>query len=180
MKRSQLPNFLTVLRIFLIPILILSFYLDAKLASIVAVSIFVFASITDFVDGFLARKWEVQSDFGRMLDPIADKLLVASTLMMLVHFQKAPVIPTIIILCREILVSGMREHLGKISVNMPVSTLGKIKTGFQMMAITILIIADDVKHIPYLSEFGVFSIWFAAGLTVVSGYAYCREGFKHV
>jgi CDP-diacylglycerol--glycerol-3-phosphate 3-phosphatidyltransferase len=176
----DLPNFLTLLRVLLIPVLVVSFYLEGNLAHYIATSIFIFASITDYFDGYLARVLEAQSSFGRMLDPIADKLLVASTLMMLIHFGQAPIIPSIAILCREILVSGLREYLAELKVSIPVSNLGKVKTGFQMSSIIILLLGNEVIPIPYIGYFGEFLLWIAATLTLITGYAYCKEGFKHI
>ncbi|RZI46787.1 CDP-diacylglycerol--glycerol-3-phosphate 3-phosphatidyltransferase [Rickettsiales endosymbiont of Peranema trichophorum] len=180
MEMNKIPNLLTLFRILLIPTLIFSFYLKGELSSYVAVAIFVFASITDFFDGYIARRMSTQSELGRMLDPIADKLLIASTLMMLVHFQKAPVIPSIAILCREILVSGLREHLAEIRILIPVSSLAKIKTAAQMAAIIILLLGEDVFHIPYINIFGQGMLWIAAILTLITGYVYCKEGIKHI
>ncbi|MBA8666695.1 CDP-diacylglycerol--glycerol-3-phosphate 3-phosphatidyltransferase [Candidatus Jidaibacter acanthamoebae] len=177
---KELPNFLTVLRILLIPVLVLSFYLEGKLSHYIAASIFIFASITDFFDGYLARVLKAQSNFGKMLDPIADKLLVASTLMMLVHFGHAPVIPTIAILCREILVSGLREYLAEFKVSIPVSKLGKVKTAVQMAAIIILLLGNKVLPIPYLDRIGEIALWVAAVLTLITGYAYWKERFKYI
>ncbi len=164
----------------MIPVLVMAFYLDVKVAHYVSAGIFIFASITDYVDGYLARAWEVQSNFGRVLDPIADKLLVASTLMMLVHFHQAPVLPTLAILCREILVSGLREYLAEIKIALPVSRLGKIKTGVQMVSIVILLLGQDVIGVPYINLLGQIALWIAAGLTLVTGYVYLKEGLKHI
>ena len=177
---KDLPNMLTVVRIALIPILISSFYIEDKAVHYFAAGIFIFASITDYFDGFLARKLRAQTSFGKVLDPIADKLLVASTLMMLVHFERAPVLPTIAILCREILVSGLREYLADIKVNLPVSNLGKVKTAFQMVAIILLLLGEKGTGFMYAYLVGEIAIWIAALLTLISGYLYCKEGFKHL
>ena len=178
---KNIPNILTSLRIILIPILVSAFYIDSMIFHYIAVAIFIFASITDFFDGFLARAWKVQSNFGKMLDPIADKLLVASTLMMMVDKGIAPVLPTLVILCREILVSGMREYLAelKVKVSLPVSHLAKIKTGAQMVAIIILLLGEETTGIPYTNLVGKISIWIAAILTVVTGYEYLKQGIKY-
>lgn len=175
-----IPNYLTAFRIFLIPILVLSFFMDGVISHYVAVSIFIFASITDFFDGYLARLWNAQSNFGKMLDPIADKMLVASTLMMLVYTHRADVAPAIAILCREILVSGMREYLIELKVNIPVSRLGKIKTTAQMVAIIILLLGSDIIPIPHIDILGRLMLWIASILTIFTGYLYCKEGFKHL
>jgi cardiolipin synthase (CMP-forming) len=178
--RKDIPNILTLFRIFLIPVLVASFYLDGKTSNYVATAIFIFASITDFFDGFLAKLFKAQSNFGRMLDPIADKMLVASTLVMLIHFDRAPVLPTLAILCREILVSGMREYMAEFHVSIPVSKLAKVKTTLQMVAISVLLLGSEVMGSMLVPRIGEVLIWIAALLTLVTGYAYCREGFKHV
>jgi CDP-diacylglycerol--glycerol-3-phosphate 3-phosphatidyltransferase len=177
--QKNIPNILTSLRIILIPILVSAFYIDSKIAHYVAVTIFIFASITDYFDGYLARVWSVQSNFGKVLDPIADKLLVAATLMMMVDRSIAPVLPTLVILCREILVSGMREYLAELKVSLPVSHLAKIKTAAQMIAIIILLLGEEVTGIPHTDLIGEISIWIAAILTVVTGYEYLRQGIKN-
>ena len=170
---KSIPNALTVLRIILIPILIISFYLEGKMSHYVSAGIFIFASITDYVDGVLARYWKAQSNFGRMLDPIADKMLVASTLLMLVDQRIAPVIPIVIILCREIFVSGMREYLGSIQKAIPVRFVGKLKTAIQMIAIITLLLGEN-------GVFGEGCLWVAAILTLISGAFYFVEGLKHI
>ncbi len=178
--QRNIPNILTSLRIFLIPILVSAFYIDSKIAHYIAVIIFIFASITDFFDGFLARAWKVHSNFGKVLDPIADKLLVASTLMMMVDRNIAPVLPALVILCREILVSGMREFLAelKVKVSLPVNHLTKIKTAAQMIAIIILLLGKETTGIPHSNLIGQISIWLAAVLTVITGYEYLRQGIN--
>lgn len=177
---KDIPNILTVLRILLIPALIASFYIEDTAVHYFAAGIFAFASITDYFDGVLARVLRAQSSFGRVLDPIADKLLVASTLMMLVHFNRVPIVPTIAILCREILVSGLREYLADIKVNLPVSSLGKVKTAVQMIAIILLLLGESGTGILYADIIGDALIWSAAILTLASGYIYCKEGFKYL
>ncbi|WPX96748.1 CDP-diacylglycerol--glycerol-3-phosphate 3-phosphatidyltransferase [Candidatus Bandiella euplotis] len=179
--QKNIPNILTLLRILLIPVLVAVFYIESKFAHYVAVSIFIFASITDYFDGALARAWKVQSDFGKVLDPIADKLLVAATLMMMVDKGIAPVLPTLVILCREILVSGMREHLAelKVQVSLPVSRLAKIKTAAQMAAIIILLLGENTTGFRYTDLLGKVAIWTAAVLTAITGYAYLQKGIKN-
>jgi CDP-diacylglycerol--glycerol-3-phosphate 3-phosphatidyltransferase len=179
--QKNIPNILTSLRIILIPILVSAFYIDSKIAHYTAVAIFIFASITDYFDGFLARAWRVQSNFGKALDPIADKLLVAATLMMMVDRSIAPVLPALVILCREILVSGMREYLAelKVKVSVPVSHLAKIKTAAQMIAIIILLLGEETTGIPHTNLIGKISIWIAALLTVVTGYGYLRQCIRN-
>jgi cardiolipin synthase len=135
-----LPNLLTLSRILVIPPMVAAFYLDRDWANIIACILFVGASITDFFDGYVARSWQQQSDIGRFLDPVADKLLVAAAILMLVAFDRLhdfQVLAALVILCREILVSGLREFLAEIRVGMPVTRLAKWKTGIQMVAIAL-------------------------------------------
>lgn len=177
---KQIPNFLTVLRMLLIPIIVIAFYLDGKVSSILAAAIFIFASITDYLDGMLARVLKAQTQFGKVLDPIADKLLVVATLVMLIHFNRAPVIPALLILLREILVSGLRENLSSLDISLPVSKLAKIKTTIQMIAIIVLILGH-LFYYPQISiVMGQALLWLAAILTLITGYAYCKAGIRHL
>lgn len=177
---KKIPNILTIMRMFMIPIIIGAFYLDGKLSSIMAAAIFTFASITDYLDGALARALKAQTKFGRVLDPIADKLLVVATLVMLIHFDKAPVIPTLLILLREILVSGLRENLSSAKVVIPVSNLAKLKTAVQMIAIVTLIIGHILYYPELILSLGRILLWIAAILTIITGYSYCKVGMKHL
>ncbi len=179
MQKKLLPNILTLSRIAMIPILVAAFYIEGKTAHWVAAGIFIFASITDFFDGYLARSFKVQSRIGTFLDPIADKLLVVTAIVMLVHFNRAHIIPSLAILCREILVSGLREFLAGINVSVPVSKLAKIKTGVQFGAILVLILGfDDPASITMI--IGNIALWVAAGLTIFTGYSYLKSGIKHM
>lgn len=178
---KELPNILTIARIVLIPVILSALYLVSKTGCWVAAILFALASITDYFDGALARSLDAQTSFGRVLDPIADKLLVASTLMMLVYLDRAPLVPAILILCREIVVSGLREYLSEFKVSIPVSNLAKIKTGIQFVAILILILGQqEVVSIPLVHYFGQAALWIAAMLTIFTGFAYMKEGFKRV
>ena len=176
---KNIPNSLTIMRIFLIPVLVVSFYFDGRTANYISTGIFIFASITDYVDGFLARYWSAQTNFGRMLDPIADKMLVASTLLMLVDKNMAPVIPIVIILCREIFISGMREYLGSIRKTIHVKFIGKLKTVIQMCAIIILLLGNEVLG-SNAEVLGLITLWGAAVFTLISGLSYFIEGIKHL
>jgi len=175
---KSVPNILTVGRVFLIPILIASFYLEGRTSYYVATAIFIFASITDYFDGFIAKLYKAQSAFGRMLDPIADKMLVASALVMLIEFDRVHVLPAIAILCREILVSGMREYMAELKVSIPVSNLAKLKTSTQMVAISLLLLGDEGTGLKFIPILGTILIWLAAVLTIFTGYLYCKQGFK--
>jgi len=184
----SLPNLLTYGRIIAVPLVVLCFFLEGRLKSSdpirwTACIIFIIASITDFFDGYLARIWKQTSTLGRMLDPIADKLLVSACLLLLAAeriITDWDLWAAIIILCREILVSGLREYLAELKVGMPVSRLAKWKTGVQMVALAFLLIgpAGD-KFFPYTTWVGLKFLWIAALLTLLTGWDYCRAGVKH-
>lgn len=179
----SLPNLLTLSRIIVIPVFIVAFYLPSPLSHWIASTLFLIASITDFIDGYLARAWKVQSNLGRFLDPIADKLLVATAIMLLTYFDgvgKYDLIPAIAIVCREILVSGLREFLAELKEKLPVSKLGKVKTAVQMTALYLLILGSDGSGIAITDLLGRISLWIAALLTLQSGYIYLRAGLKHM
>lgn len=179
--KKNLPNILTISRITVIPLIVLTFYLgDNSFVRKCATALFLFASITDFLDGYLARIWSLQSKLGRVLDPIADKLLVASIILMLLHFRKIDLLPSIAIICREILVSGLREFLAEIRVSVPVSKLAKIKTATQLAAIFILLLGSEGSGIKYADLIGRIALWLSAGLTLFTGYAYFISGLKHL
>ena len=176
-----LPNLLTYSRILAVPAIAVALYLDhSDQGKFIALGLFLFASVTDFFDGWLARRLNLQSNLGRMLDPIADKLLVAVVIVMLTHQQTVSgfnIFPAIVILCREILVSGLREYLAAAAVSVPVSNLAKWKTAFQMTALGFLIVNDAGREIfIYTFEAGIIFLWIAAGLTVYTGYDYLRSG----
>lgn len=201
MSIKNLPNILTIFRIIIIPILVASFYVDGFVSNFIAASLFLLASITDFFDGYFARSLKAQSNFGKCLDPIADKLLVIVAITMLIHFgQKnmAITIPGLIIICREVLVSGLREFLAELKVGIPVSKLSKYKTATQMMAITLLLlgqpgsfyavdelIGGDVRDLKYIIAdvivvAGEMLLAIAAFLTLVTGYIYLKIGLKNM
>ena len=199
---KNIPNFLTSFRLAIIPVLILSFYIHGMIANIIAATLFAIAAITDYFDGYFARTLKAQSNFGKCLDPIADKLLVIVAIVMLINFSDRNLwilIPGLIIICREVLVSGLREFLAELRVSVPVSKLAKYKTMVQMVAITGLLLGEkgsdytiyylfgnwiemDLKFllsllITYLAK-ALFLL--AAFLTVVTGHAYFRAGFKNM
>ncbi|MEM7426877.1 MAG: CDP-diacylglycerol--glycerol-3-phosphate 3-phosphatidyltransferase [Pseudomonadota bacterium] len=181
---TALPNLLTYGRIAAVPALAACLFYPSDLAHWIALGIYVAACITDFFDGYLARIWDLQSSLGRMLDPIADKLLISVVLLMLVAdgtIQGVNIWAAIIILCREVLVSGLREFLAELQVSVPVTQLAKWKTTIQMVAIGFLIAgtAGD-KILPYNSEIGVTGLWVAAILTLYTGYDYFRAGVGHI
>jgi cardiolipin synthase len=177
---ANLPNTLTVARIFAVPLLIAAFYLPAPAAAWVTMAVFVAASVTDWVDGWLARRWEQQSDFGKVLDPIADKLLVAAALFMLAAFDRLSVpslVAAIAILGREILVSGLREFLAG-RASLPVTLLAKWKTAVQMIAIAVLLVAPAAPGGLPLQRIGEVGLWIAAVLTLVTGWDYLKRGLE--
>jgi cardiolipin synthase (CMP-forming) len=179
----NLPNLLTISRIAVIPPMVGAFFLDKGWANIIACVLFVGASLTDFFDGYLARSWKQQSDIGRFLDPVADKLLVAAAILMLVGFDRlggVQVLAALVILCREILVSGLREFLAELRVGVPVSRLAKWKTGIQMAAIALLLLGDSGPAWLAPDDVGAALLWLAAGLTLITGYDYLRDGLKHM
>ncbi len=182
-----LPNVLTIGRIAAIPIIVALFFVDGRIAPWVAVVIFTAAGLTDFLDGYLARVMASESRLGRLLDPIADKLLVGAVLLMVVGtdgMSMPTIIPAVVILCREILVSGLREHLAELNVSMPVTRLAKWKTVGQMVAIGFLIVGDagPVFFAPYVTTvlIGEILLWSAAVLTLVTGWDYLKAALRHV
>ena len=177
---TSTPNLLTVSRIAFIPILVAMFYVDGDWARYVACAIFTVAATTDYVDGYLARNWQQQSLFGRWLDPVADKLLVASAVVMLVGFDGAPLLPALIILLREITVSGLREYMAEVSVGLPVSRLAKWKTAVQMTAIGFLLVGGAGPAWLPVEAIGWWGLWLAAVLTLVTGWDYLQAGLRHM
>ncbi|MCC7260777.1 MAG: CDP-diacylglycerol--glycerol-3-phosphate 3-phosphatidyltransferase [Alphaproteobacteria bacterium] len=180
---KQLPNILTGSRIVVIPLFVGAFYLGGTWSYWLTSSLFAYASLTDFFDGHLARALKAQTKLGRVLEPIADKLLVAAAILMLVHFDRIDGIDTLAalaILCREILVSGLREFLAEVNVSVPVSSLAKFKTAAQMFALWFLLLAPALPSWLHLFEFGQILLWIAAILTLLTGYAYLRTGLKHM
>lgn len=180
---TSLPNLLTLSRIVIIPLIVALFFMDGDLPRWITLGLYAAACLTDFFDGYLARSMGQISRFGRFLDPVADKLLVASVILMLVatgRISGLVVLPALIILIREILVSGLREHLASISVGVPVSRLAKWKTMIQMFSLGFLIVHDaSPVWIPsvWIGEAGV---WVAALLTIITGYDYLRAGLDHL
>jgi cardiolipin synthase len=179
---KYLPNFLTLLRIILIPILVSAFFLEGVVSNRIATLLFVIAAITDYFDGYFARLLQAQSNLGKIFDPIADKLLVITVIIMLIHFGNGDVyitIPGIIILFREVFVSGLREFLAELNVSLPVSRLAKWKTAVQMIALSLMVLGDKGANISYVDEIGRFGLMLAAILTVVTGFAYFRAAARY-
>jgi cardiolipin synthase len=176
---TSLPNLLTLSRIAAVPVLVGLFYVSGDGWRWIACALFTAAAVTDFFDGYFARQRQEFSRFGKLLDPIADKLLVAATILMLVAFDRMSLwsVPAaVVILCRELLVSGMREFLAETRVGLPVTWLAKWKTGIQMTAIGVLIVGDAGPAWAYLQIVGEVGLWVAAALTMITGYDYLRTG----
>ena len=180
--RRNIPNYLTYFRIAVIPMLVAVFYMHGAAGNILAAFLFLLACISDYFDGVLARKWNVQSQIGRFLDPIADKLLIAAVLVVLVDdglLQGIHVIPAIAILCREILVSGLREHLAELQVIVPVTWLAKWKTAAQMVALFLLLLDPVTPSWLGGSWLGLLLIWVSALITVYTGWVYLTAARQH-
>ena len=184
---KKIPNILTIGRIILVPFFVLAFYLPGFYGDLTAFVIFVIASFTDFLDGMLARMMGEESKLGELLDPIADKIIVATALILLVmdgtirHYE---VIAAIIILTREILISGLREFLAKGQIKLPVSNLAKLKTFLQMLAIALLLTGETGNKILNFEDYnaqtiGIILLWLSAFLTLYTGYEYLRKGIDH-
>ena len=184
----KIPNILTIGRIIIVPIFVLSFYIPGIVGDLVPFFLFVLASFTDFLDGLLARLYKEESKLGELLDPIADKILVASALVLLVMngiIKNYEVIAAIIILTREILISGLREFLAKKrEVSLPVSSLSKFKTIMQMLSIALLLTGETGNKIINFQDYnaqtiGIVLLWLSAFLTLYTGYEYLRKGIDH-
>ena len=181
----NLPNLLTLSRIVIIPLVVGLLYIEQPLGNWLAFAAYVFAGISDFFDGYLARAWKQQSAMGRFLDPIADKLLIATLLLVMVAEDRITgiaVLPAVVILCREILVSGLREFLAELRVSVPVTTLAKWKTTIQILALGFLIVGGAGPDFGPLTttDVGVYGLWAAAVLTLVTGFDYLVVGLKHI
>jgi len=184
---KKIPNILTIGRIIIVPFFVLAFYLPGFYGDLTAFALFVVASFTDFLDGMLARMMGEESKLGELLDPIADKIIVATALILLVmsgtikHYE---VIAAIIILTREILISGLREFLARGQIKLPVTNLAKLKTFLQMLAIALLLTGETGNKILNFQDYnaktiGIILLWLSAFLTLYTGYEYLRKGIDH-
>ena len=179
----NLPNILTMSRIFIIPLVVATFFFDSPAMRWTACALFTLAGITDFFDGYLARRANQVSNFGRFLDPIADKLLVASVLLLIVAFDRVgpwSYVPVLVILLREIAISGLREFLAELRVSVPVTKLAKAKTTVQMIALGFLIVGSASPSWIAAELIGEIGIWFAAGITFITGYDYLKSGMRYM
>ena len=183
----KIPNYLTIGRIIIVPIFVFAFYLPGFYGDVIPFALFVIASFTDFLDGLLARMYKEESKLGELLDPIADKIIVATALILLVMdstIKNYEVIAAIIILTREILVSGLREFLAGGKIKLPVSNLAKAKTFLQMFAISALLTGETGNRIINFQDYnaqtiGMVLLWLSAFLTLFTGYEYLRKGIDH-
>ena len=185
--KFKIPNYLTMGRIIIVPVFVITFYLPGFYGDIIPFALFLIASFTDFLDGLLARMYKEESELGELLDPIADKIIVATALILLVMngtVQNYEVIAAIIILTREILVSGLREFLAKEQIKLPVSNLAKMKTFLQMFAIAILLTGETGNKIVNFQDYnaqtiGIILLWLSAFITLYTGYEYLRKSIDH-
>jgi cardiolipin synthase len=185
----SLPNLLTLSRILAVPILVFLLWRPAPLDYAITFVLYCIVGMTDYLDGYLARAWGNISRLGQFLDPIADKIMVAAVLIMLISSRKANpvpeiaglhIIPALVILLREIIVSGLREFLAGLQVSVPVSALAKWKTTLQLVALGALILGGAVPQYPWVHLVGIICLWAAAALTLITGYDYLRAGLKHM
>ena len=185
--KLKIPNILTIGRIILAPIFIGTYYLPGAMGDWIPFFIFVLASFTDFLDGLLARLYKEESKLGELLDPVADKIVVASALFLLVMdntIKDYEVIAAIIIMIREIIISGLREFLAKVQIAVPVTKLAKYKTFIQMFSIAILLTGESGNKIINFGNYnahsiGILLLWVAAFLTIYTGYDYVRKKIHH-
>ena len=185
--KLKIPNILTIGRIILVPIFVITFYIPGFLGDLIPFFIFLLASFTDFFDGLLARLYKEESKLGELLDPIADKIIVSAALVLLVMngtIKNYEVIAAIIILTREILISGLREFLAKAQISMPVTGLSKFKTFVQMTSIAILLTGESGNRLINFQDYnahtiGIILLWLAAFLTLYTGYDYVKKGINH-
>jgi CDP-diacylglycerol--glycerol-3-phosphate 3-phosphatidyltransferase len=185
----SLPNLLTLSRILAVPILVFLLWRPAPLDYAITFVLYCLVGITDYLDGYLARAWGSISRLGQFLDPIADKIMIGAVLVMLISSRKANPVPEIaglhiiaalVILLREIIVSGLREYLAGLQVSVPVSALAKWKTAIQLIALGALILGGAVPNMPWVHEVGITFLWAAAALTLITGYSYLRTGLRHM
>ena len=187
--KIKVPNILTIGRIIIVPIFVLSFFIPGVVGDLVPFFLFIVASFTDFLDGLLARLYKEESKLGELLDPIADKILVAAALVLLIMngiIKNYEVVAAIVILTREIIISGLREFLAKKSdTSLPVSSLSKFKTFIQMFSIALLLTGDTGNKIINFQDYnaqtiGIVLLWVSAFLTIYTGYKYLKKGINKV
>ena len=183
----KIPNILTIGRIIIVPIFVLTFFIPGFFGDLIPFFLFILASFTDYLDGLLARLFKEESRLGELLAPIADKIIVAAALILLVMngtIKNYEVIAAIIILTREILISGLREFLATTSVSIQVTSLSKLKTFLQMLSIAILLTGESGNKLINFQDYnaqtiGIILLWLSAFLTLYTGYDYVRKGIDH-
>jgi cardiolipin synthase (CMP-forming) len=185
----SLPNLLTLSRIFAVPLLVFLLWRPTPVDYLFTFVLYCIVGITDYFDGYLARAQGQISRLGQFLDPIADKIMVVAVLIMLISSRKANpvpeidglhIIPALVILLREIFVSGLREFLAGLQVSVPVTALAKWKTTLQLVALGALILGGGFPNQPWVNDVGIVSLWAAAALTLITGYDYLRIGLRHM
>jgi CDP-diacylglycerol--glycerol-3-phosphate 3-phosphatidyltransferase len=185
----SLPNLLTLSRILAVPILVFLLWRPTPIDYAITFVLYCIVGMTDYLDGYLARAWGSISKLGQFLDPIADKIMVGAVLIMLISSRKANpvpeiaglnIVPALVILLREIIVSGLREYLAGLQVSVPVSALAKWKTTLQLVALGALILGGAVPDYAWVHLTGIICLWAAAALTLVTGYDYLRTGLRHM
>jgi CDP-diacylglycerol--glycerol-3-phosphate 3-phosphatidyltransferase len=185
----SLPNLLTLSRILAVPILVFLLWRPTPIDYAITFVLYCVVGMTDYLDGYLARAWGSISKLGQFLDPIADKIMVGAVLIMLISSRKANpvpeiaglnIVPALVILLREIIVSGLREYLAGLQVSVPVSALAKWKTTLQLIALGALILGGAVPDYSWVHLTGIICLWAAAALTLVTGYDYLRTGLRHM
>ena len=185
--KFKIPNILTIGRIIIVPIFIFTFFLPGFFGDLIPFFLFVLASFTDYLDGLLARIFKEESKLGELLDPIADKILVSTALLLLIMngtIKNLEVIAAIIIITREIIISGLREFLAKGSISMPVTSLSKLKAFIQMFAISVLLTGEFGNKIINFQDYnaqtiGIILLWLSAAITLYTGYGYMAKGIDH-
>ena len=183
----KIPNILTIGRIIIVPFFVITFFIPGLFGDLIPFFLFVLASFTDYLDGLLARLFKEESRLGELLDPIADKILISAALILLVMngtIKNFEVIAAIIILTREILMSGLREFLAKVSIDMPVTSLSKLKTFIQMLSIAILLTGESGNKVINFQDYnaqtiGIILLWLSSFLTLYTGYDYLIKGIDH-
>lgn len=185
--KQNLPNTLTFFRLFSVPFFVIIFYFDNNLTKLISAILFSICSLSDFLDGFLARHWQVESKLGGIFDPIADKLIVIAAIVMLIYHQSIPgihIFAAISILLREVIISGLREALSTMKIELKSSKLGKFKTLIQLSAITLLIFSLtnllEPKYAQILHQISLQILWIAAFLSIYSGYEYIKKTIKYL
>lgn len=182
---SKIPISLTYFRILIIPFFVFVFFIPGEIGRWLSCSLFTIAAFTDYLDGKLARSLNEESRLGALLDPIADKIIVAVALMLLIHnetIKDTTLLAALIIIGREILVSGLREFLASLQLSLPVSSLSKAKTFIQMFSLSVLLSGEpgNLFLFGYGKDIGLFLLWLSAIITLYTGYKYLRKGLKHV